>query len=253
MAYQQMAYLYDQLMLDAPYDEWVAVTKEIFKQSDKKIKMVADLGCGTGQITTKLAKTGFDMIGVDYSEDMLSYAEQRASNAGLAVQWIHQDLRSLEGITGMDAVVSYCDVINYITTEEELATVFHHVANMLHEGGMFIFDVHSLYHVENHLVGETFALVDDAISYIWFCSPGEATGDMYHDLTFFVADDDDDSYVRFDEYHHQRTFSIEVYQKLLQEAGFKIQHLFGDFSVRPKSVTDSTERIFFVAEKRSGK
>ncbi|WP_106497086.1 class I SAM-dependent DNA methyltransferase [Lentibacillus sp. Marseille-P4043] len=253
MAYQQLAYLYDQLMLDAPYDEWVAVTREIFKQSGKEeIKAVADLGCGTGKITSKLAKAGFDMIGVDYSEDMLSYAEQRASSAGLGVQWIHQDLRSLEGISGMDAVVSYCDVINYITTEEELETVFRHVANMLHEGGMFIFDVHSLYHVENHLVGETFAQVDDAISYIWFCSPGEATGDMYHDLTFFVSGDDD-SYIRFDEYHHQCTFPIEVYRKLLQEAGFEIKNLYGDFSVEPESVSDSTERIFFAAEKRSGK
>lgn len=251
MAYQQMASVYDRLMDDAPYDKWLAFTLEMFRRSGKKIRQVTDLGCGTGRITTKLAEAGYDVTGVDYSDEMLSYAQQRASSNGQAVQWIHQDLRELAGLENMDAVVSYCDVINYITTEEELATVFQHVAHMLNAEGIFVFDVHALNHVQNDLVGETFAVVDEDMSYVWFCSPSDMPGEMYHDLTFFVADGDE--YVRFDESHHQRTFPVEHYQQLLHAAGFDIRHVLGDFSIEAGSVQENTERIFIVAEKRSEK
>ncbi|WP_404453088.1 class I SAM-dependent methyltransferase [Virgibacillus necropolis] len=252
MAYQQMAKLYDKLMDDAPYDQWSDITKKILKQSSIRANRIVDLGCGTGQITTRLAKDGYQMIGIDYSIDMLSYAEQRASEQRLSVQWINQDIRETDGITEMDAVVSYCDVVNYITTEEELNLVFANVANMLIDDGMFIFDVHSLYHVEHDLINQTFATVEDDVSSIWFCSPGKDAGEMFHDLTFFVSSEDK-SYSRFDEYHHQKTFSIEVYRKLLEQNGLQIRNIYGDFSLKEESLHDNTERIFFVAEKRSTK
>lgn len=247
-----MAKLYDKLMDDAPYDQWAIITKEILKQSSIPVKQIVDLGCGTGQITTRLAKDGYQMTGVDYSIDMLSYAEQRAGEEKLSIQWIHQDLRAIEGITQKDAVVSYCDVINYITTIEELHKVFANVADMLNDNGVFIFDVHSLHHVEHDLVNQTFATVEDDASSIWFCSPGEETGEMFHDLTFFVSTDGQ-SFSRFDEYHHQKTFSVEVYRKILEQYGLQIRNIYGDFSLKKESVHEKTERIFFVAEKRSGK
>ncbi|ASN05169.1 class I SAM-dependent DNA methyltransferase [Virgibacillus necropolis] len=250
MAYEQMAKLYDKLMDEAPYDQWAEMTKEIVKQSSIPVKHIVDLGCGTGQITARLARNGYQMIGIDYSIDMLSYAEQRASEQNLSIQWINQDIRETDGISQVDAVVSYCDVINYITTEEELTLVFANVANMLKDDGMFIFDVHSLHHVEHELVNQTFSTVEDDVSSIWFCTPGEETGEMFHDLTFFVSNAKD-SYSRFDEYHHQKTFSIEVYRKLLEQNGFQIRNIYGDFSLKKESLHEKTQRIFFITEKRS--
>lgn len=251
MAYQQMANLYDKLMADAPYDQWAKLTKDVLKQSTIPVHNMVDLGCGTGQITTRLANMGYQMTGLDYSVDMLSYAEQRASEQRLSIQWINQDLREMEGLTGMDAVVSYCDVMNYITSQEELHVVFSHVAKMLKENGLFIFDVHSLYHVANNLVNQTFATVDEDMSSIWFCSEGDEQGEMFHDLTFFVSNGE--SYSRFDEFHHQKTFSIEKYQNLLEQNGLQIRNIYSDFSLKSESTLEKAERIFFVAEKRSGK
>lgn len=250
MAYQEMARLYDKLMDTAPYDKWAEITREILNQSPLSISNIVDLGCGTGQITTRLARAGYKMTGIDFSSEMLSYAEQRASEQKLSVQWINQDIRETEGITEADAVVSYCDVINYITTENELNDVFSNVSSMLKENGMFIFDIHSLYHVKNNLVNQTFATVDEDMSSIWFCSEGENEGEMFHDLTFFISGEQQ-NYTRFDEYHHQRTYAIEVYQKLLEKNGLQIKNIYGDFSLKVKNLPDNTERIFFVAEKRS--
>src|SRR5690625_2477574 len=166
MAYKQMAYVYDQLMKEAPYDQWLDFTKEAFQQSGNQIKKVADLGCGTGEITTLLAKEGYDMIGIDYSSDMLTYAEQKASAEKLSVQWLHQDLRDLDGLANLDAAISFCDVINYITSEEELAAVFKRVADSLKPGGLFLFYFFLLLHLEQHLTNMTFVEVTVDITVI---------------------------------------------------------------------------------------
>lgn len=251
MEYQQMAYVYDKLMADAPYEQWLHFTKEIFNHSTKRISHIADLGCGTGEITALLAEEDYQMIGIDYSADMLAFAEQKASSRGLDIQWLQQDIRELQGLTHMDAVISYCDVMNYITTEEALIAVFKRAAASLKPGGLFLFDIHSLYHVQHHCINQTFADVTDDIAYIWFCIEGEVLGEMYHDLTFFTKDGN--CYTKFDEYHHQRTFTIDVYKKLLIEAEFENIKLYGDFSLKEQQDEGQIERIFFVAEKRSGK
>ncbi|WP_430785139.1 class I SAM-dependent DNA methyltransferase [Virgibacillus flavescens] len=252
MAYQEMARFYDKLMDTAPYTQWAEMTEEILKNSSIPVKSIVDLGCGTGQLTTRLANSGYQMIGIDFSSEMLSYAQQRASEKKQTIQWINQDIRETEGIAEMDAVISYCDVMNYITSEEELNLVFANVESMLKNNGLFIFDVHSLYHVENNLVNQTFATVEDDMSSIWFCSEGESKGEMYHDLTFFISGEQE-TYKRYDEYHHQKTFSIEFYKKLLEQNGLQIRNIYGDFSMNEENLDEKAERIFFITEKRSAK
>ncbi|HLR66515.1 class I SAM-dependent DNA methyltransferase [Virgibacillus alimentarius] len=250
MVYQKMAYVYDQLMMDAPYDQWLQFTEEVFRQSGKKIKNVADLGCGTGEITALLADEGYNMIGIDYSSDMLAYAEQKAHDKKLPIHWLHQDLRELKGLSNLDAAVSYCDVINYITEDKDLEIVFQRVADSLSNGGLFLFDIHSLHHVEINCINQTFADVNDDVSYIWFCTEGDTPGEMHHDLTFFTFDGN--SYERFDEYHHQKTYQIDFYKKLLVKAGFENLKIGYDFSLNHHENIQEAERIFFIAEKRSG-
>lgn len=250
MTYQQMAYIYDEFMSDAPYESWVSFAKEMFKQSNRQIKQIADLGCGTGEITCRLAKEGYSVVGVDNSSEMLSHAEQKASNQKLDIHWLQQDLRTLKGLSNFDTAISFCDVINYITKPEEVKCVFKNVANLLNDQGLFLFDVHSLYHVKQNMVNNTFAEVTDKTSYIWFCEEGEEPGDMYHDLTFFLSNKN--HYIRFDESHYQKVFSVDIYKQLLDEAGFNVKGVYSDFSIEEEGFSDESERIFFFAEKRSG-
>ncbi|WP_047981436.1 class I SAM-dependent DNA methyltransferase [Ornithinibacillus contaminans] len=249
MAYHQvMAELYDKLMEDAPYDKWVTFTEAVLESYQVSGAKVADFGCGTGEITVRLSENGYEVTGVDYSADMLAIAEQKGTAANQTIRWIHQDLRELAGISQMDVVVSYCDVMNYITAKEDVQQVFKNVNKALSDNGLFIFDVHSLHHVEQDLVDHTFADVTDDSSYIWFCYPGESEGEMYHDLTFYHLQKD--HYVRFDESHHQRTYSVATYRQLLENSGFEILKICGDFSVEMAFSEENAERIFFIAQKK---
>ncbi len=144
-----------------------------------------DLGCGTGEIAIRLSDLGYDVTGVDYSTEMLTAAAQKALNRNKKISWIKQDIRELEGFNEIDLMVSYCDVINYITEKEDLLDVFKHVHASLSEQGMFIFDIHSIYYAEDKLINHTFADVTEDIAYIWECEQGEKRGEMYHYLTFF--------------------------------------------------------------------
>lgn len=249
MSYEQMANVYDLFMADAPYEKWVTFTEETIQSAGRPIKRIADLGCGTGEITTRLAKNGYSLVGIDYSEEMLTIAEQKSTESNMTIDWLHQDIRELDGLSGFDAAISYCDVINYLTKPEDVKQTFQQVYQLLNPGGLFIFDVHHLPYISNHYMNETFAEVTDDASYIWFCSPGEEIGEMYHDLTFFYLSNG--IYVRFDEQHHQRTFSQNFYKEILASSGFENVKVYGDFNPNLKILDDNTARIFFCATKES--
>lgn len=247
MVYNNLAKVYDFLMKDAPYDEWIRFTEHHFKASRNKINYVADLGCGTGEITIQLAELGYKMIGIDRSEEMLTFAEQKAYDQQVSVQWIQQDLRNLEGFKQLDAIISYCDVINYITTPTDLEKVFQAVYESLSDQGLFIFDVHALNYAKEHLMNHTFTEITDEVTYIWECFPGENEGEMHHELTFFCSDGK--KYDRFDEYHIQRTYPESFYTNLLKQIGFQRIEIYNDFSTKHEKPLENIQRVFFVVTK----
>lgn len=247
-AYENMASLYDRLMKDAPYEQWALFTKQVFQKLNKEVNTIADLGCGTGEVTIRLANEGYQMLGVDYSSDMLTWAEQKSSQNKLPIQWMHQDVRELTGIGKLDAVISYCDVINYIVLEEDIKEVLSRVYQTLKDDGVFIFDIHAMDYVENLLVGHSFTDVSDEVAYIWDCFAGDEDGEMFHELTFFTKTGEN-QYARFDETHHQRTYPTSFYKKLLEEIGFENIILCSDFDLKNQNTDQQTERIFIIAEK----
>lgn len=78
MSYNKIAYLYDELMDEAPYEEWIEFTKATIQKFDMKIKTIIDLGCGTGNILIPFSKEGYKIIGVDNSSDMLAMAGEKS-------------------------------------------------------------------------------------------------------------------------------------------------------------------------------
>ena len=248
MMYEQMSYVYDELIGEAPYDDWLQFTIQLFEKHGIKGKHVADVGAGTGEMSLRLAALGYDVTGIDYSNNMLRIAEQKAQQKHLQINWIEQDLRRLTGSKEYDAVVSYLDVINYIVDESDVRQVFHNIYHVLKENGIFIFDVHAIDFITEYYVEETFTNIRDDAAYIWSCLPGQYPGEMYHDLTFFLKEPNG-LYRKFTEYHHQRTYAIEIYKYLLKEVGFQNIEIYGDASIDMENSIEDAPRIFFLAKK----
>ena len=246
MIYKGFSGVYDTLMAHAPYDQWVEWIENTLSAYGKDVVRILDLACGTGEMSVRLAEKGYDVTGVDISEDMLAQAQQKAAGRQLPIRFFQQDMRDLSGHDQkFDAVVICCDSLNYLKDEKDVLDTFKSVFSLLKDDGLLLFDVHSVYKMDDVFPGSTYADQDEEISVIWQSFPGEAVHSVVHDLTFFV--ENGGVYERFDETHEQRTFETEEYTRFLRASGFDVQQITADFSDR-KPAPD-TERHFYAAKK----
>lgn len=81
-AYTSFAEVYDMFMDNIPYEDWCGYLTSLLKEYGINDGLVLDLGCGTGTLTELLAKEGYDMIGVDVSEDMRRKQSKNGQNPG---------------------------------------------------------------------------------------------------------------------------------------------------------------------------
>lgn len=247
MNYGRFAYVYDRLMQDVPYDQWVKyIQKELARTGIHQPKIL-DVACGTGQVMIRLAKEGYDVTGIDLSDDMLMIAQEKAYQEGFSISLFQQNMTELEIGESFDCVGIFCDSLNYLQSAEEVQQTFSGVSNHLKQGGLFLFDVHSPYKMDEVFAEETFAYAGEDVSYIWDCFTGEQEHSVEHELTFFVQDETG-HYERFEESHQQRTFPASVYEAWLCEAGFEEIRVTADFLSH--SPTNTSERLFFSAVKK---
>ncbi|WP_110111408.1 class I SAM-dependent methyltransferase [Bacillus sp. CGMCC 1.16541] len=241
-SYGHFAYVYDRLMSDVPYEQWVHYFKQQMFKANVESPKVLDLACGTGEVAVRLAKEGLDVVGVDLSDDMLMVAKEKAAAEHVSLSLYQQNMSELDLGMQFDCVVIFCDSLNYLQSADEVKQTIHKVYEHLKPGGMLLFDVHSVYKMTTIFGDNTFSHIDEDVSYIWNCFSAEDYV-VEHELTFFVYDEEIEAYQRFDELHKQQTFTIDTYTKWLQEAGFRDMKITADFEAMDP-VHDS-ERIFF--------
>jgi len=269
-AYTSFAQVYDLFMDNVPYEEWSEYVISLLKEEKIKDGLVLDLGCGTGKMTRLLANAGYDMIGIDNSEDMLEIArecqyeqafdacddvadEQDMSGAkeeiignGMAkhILYLLQDMREFELYGTVRAVISICDSMNYILEEEDLLQVFKLVNNYLDPKGIFVFDMNTRYKYME-LLGETTITENrEEGSFIWENYFDEEEDINQYDLTLFIREEGD-LYRKYEETHFQRVYDLEVVKALLKEAGMEFVAAYDAFTREP--VREDSERIYIIA------
>ena len=218
-------------------------TREECHESERNL--VVDLGCGTGTITELLYNEGFDMIGIDNSEEMLEIAFEKRDESGSDILYLNQDMLELELYSTVGTVVSVCDSLNYLTGEDDLETVSGLVHNYLYPGGLFIFDLNTVYKYREVIGESTIAESREDCSFIWDNYYDSESGINEYDLTLFVRGEDG-RYDRFEETHFQRGFEAEEVEKLLRKTGFEVVKLVDSES--GEKPDGATERIFVIAK-----
>lgn len=246
-AYTGFAEVYDMFQDNIPYGDWCRYLIQLLKQEGVEDGIVLDLGCGTGNVTERLAQAGYDMIGVDCSEDMLGIALEKREREELAavhdsILYLCQDMRAFELFGTVKAVVSICDSMNYITSYEDLVQVFRLVNNYLDPGGPFIFDLNTCHKYRDILADNTFAEVRDESSFIWENYFEEETGINEYDLTLFIREGD--LYRRYTETHFQKAYPLAEVKRAAREAGLVWVAAYEAFTENP--VGEDTERMYIV-------
>lgn len=244
--YSNFAYVYDRLMEDVDYKGWVEYIEALFQLRKLKPKRILELACGTGNITIPLSKKGYEILGVDISQDMLMVASDKASEAGEKIIFLEKDMRELElEGGGYDCVLCLCDGINYIAEDEDLLKVFHSVYQSLGQEGIFIFDVSSYYKLK-HILGEnTYGENLGDLCYLWQNYFDEDTNTVEMDLTLFLQEGK--LYKKVEEFHLQRAYRTEELTEALKVVGFTDITPFAAFELEIPD--EDSERIFFLAKK----
>lgn len=243
-AYTSFAEVYDMFMDNVPYEEWSCYLIELLKEYRIEEGVVCELGCGTGKMTRLLADAGYDMIGVDMSEDMLAIASMENPQQ---ILYLCQDMRELELYGTVAAVVSVCDSMNYLLEEDDLLEVFQRVNEYLEPGGVFLFDLNTIYKYETLLGETTISENRPEGSFIWenYYDAEEQINE--YDLTLFIQEKEN-LYRKFEETHYQRGYSLEKIRTLLEEAGMEFVTAYDACTKNPPR--EDSERIYIVAREK---
>ena len=245
-AYSGFAAVYDLFMDNIPYEEWTDYVRELFREEGIKDGILLDLGCGTGSVTELLARAGFDMIGIDNSEEMLEIAMEKREQSGLDILYLLQDMREFELYGTVRGVVSICDSMNYILEDEDLLTVFGLVHNYLDNEGIFIFDLNTMYKYETILADNTFAEDREESGFIWENYYDEEDEINQYDLSLYVREEDG-RYRKYEEPHLQRAYRQERVEELIRESGLELLHVYDAFTKNLPA--EDSERIYFVCRR----
>ena len=207
-AYTTFAQVYDLFMDNVPYEEWSEYLLSVLKEYGIHSGVICDLGCGTGKMTRLLAKAGYDMIGVDLSEDMLAIASGQNEEG---ILYLCQDMCELELYGTAKAMVSVCDSINYLLEEDEIVWTLQSVNRYLEPGGIFIFDFNTVYKYETVLGDTTICENREEGSFIWENYYDKEEQINEYDLTLFIREEKQEQlYRKFEETHYQRGYSLHI-------------------------------------------
>lgn len=239
--YNAFALIYDSLMGSVDYDAWVKYLKEIWQSEDAFPKLIAELGCGTGNMTRRLSDLGYDMIGIDISEEMLSVAKNKGDKN---ILYLCQDMRNFELYGTADSIISLFDSINYITNPDDLLKTFKLVNNYLNPKGLFVFDLNTEYKFSNILSDNTFAEALDDTAYIWDNFYDAETKINEYTMDFFIKQPGG-SYKRFTEIHYERAYSENEIKELIAKSGMELINIYDAYTFSPPN--KKSERIFVVA------
>ena len=243
-AYHALAASYDRLTNDVDYEATVEFYMQILKKEKLHPRTAVDLACGTGSVTKILAEHGFDVTGVDMSEDMLTEAFQKVQDMDRPPRFICQKLQELYLPRGVDMAVCALDSLDYITNPADCAEAIRRTYKVLNPGGIFIFDVNTPEKLRA-MDGQVFLDEDDDVYCIWRGEFDEQTNICSYAMDLFQRRGN--TWQRSFEEHNEYAYSRQQLTDYLKAAGFTHIEVYADRKFEAPS--EGEQRIYFKARK----
>lgn len=247
MSYGVFSEFYDALTANVSYDTVSQVLSSLLTRYGKSRGLLLDLACGTGSVSVRLAEKGYEVIGVDLSPEMLSEAQNKAFTAGQNILFLCQDMTALDLYGTVDAAVCTLDGLCHLPNEESVQAALRKVSLFMNPGGVFLFDVNSVYKHRAVLGNNTFVYDTDDVYCVWQNTLLSDGVTVQMDLDFFEPVSDAGDYVRQSERFTERAYPRETLEAMLKKAGFTVLDVFDGYSGKPAH--DTSERLLFAVRK----
>ena len=243
--YGSFAYFYDRLTENVDYRAYAEQIDRWVTQFGGRKGILLDVACGTGSLCMELARLGYDVIGTDSSEDMLNSALDKKYDSGLDIQYLRQDMRSLDMYGTIDVTVCTLDSVNHLSDETDALKAFKCVSLFAFPDGMFIFDVNTLRKHRDVLADNAFVFSLDGLFCTWQNEYDKTDSSVHIWLDFF--EEDGKVWRRYSEDFKEIYIPPERIERMLDEAGFEILGVFDGYSGEPRN--DMSERAVYVCRK----
>ena len=241
-SYEALAASYDELTEDVEYEKRADFVEKLFLRAKRPVKSLLDLACGTGTMTSLLTERGYELIGVDGSEDMLLEAREKAQTlTGVPPLFLHQSLTELALYGTVEAAICCLDSINYVTRPRDVQRTFNRLHDTIAPGGSLVFDIHAVSKMEK-LDGEVLLDEREDVFCLWRTRYRKNVKMLDYEVDLFRLQPDG-AWERDFEEHHQRAYTVEELTAWLEEAGFTAIRTHGELKLRRANERDG--RIYF--------
>ena len=245
-SYEFLAGCYDELTTDVGYRSWADYLEKHFARAGIPVRTVLDLACGTGSLTWELARRGYEMIGVDRSEEMLAQANEKGEDfTGERPIFLHQSMDKLDLYGTIDACVCCLDSVNYVTRPAQLERAFARVHLFLMPGGIFVFDINTPEKLRA-LDGQVFLDETEDAYCVWRAEYSKRRRVCTYAMDLFRLTPAG-LWERGEELHEEYAYEPDELEEMLRRAGFHHIRRYGDRKLR--APRPGEERIFFTARK----
>lgn len=243
--YDALAGCYDDMTEDVNYRDWADFLEKLFAREKRPVGTVLDLACGTGTMSFLLAERGYEMIGVDFSPEMLAVAAEKTVSEGkIPPIFLCQPMEELDLYGTVDACVCLLDSVNHVVEARRLWEAFRRVWLFLEPGGLFVFDVHTPEHLQSLDGGIFLDETEDAYC-VWRTDYHPRRKICTYAMDVFTRQGA--LWRREEEIHEERAYTPEELTQALERAGFTAIRQYGNRKLR--SPIPGEERIFFTAHK----
>lgn len=246
--YNAFAYFYDRLTENISYKDRAAYFDRLITLHGGKKNILLDLACGTGSLSEEMARLGYDVIGTDASEEMLSCAMDKKFISGLPIQYLCQDMTELDMFGTIDVTLCALDSLNHLKSLDDIRKTFDRVSLFCEPGGLFIFDMNTPYKHRNVLGNNTYVYDLDDVYCIWQNSFDIGSPDCRVNITLDIFEKNEKGlYARYADELSEIAFDREIIEKAAADSGMILEAVY-DYDSLKAPRTDS-EKLVFAAKK----
>ena len=243
--YGRFAEIYDEFMMEMPYDEFTAFTEDLAVKHGVSAESVLDICCGTGSALQHYARKGYDCTGVDASAGMLKVARSKSRLNGYDIAYHRMDMRALRIKRRFPLVTCMFDSINYLTRAGDIRKFLAGVFRVMETGGIFIFDMNTDYAFRKRWGNRSFSRRDITITSYIKCNYEVKTGFAAMDLNIIRESGRRFEYIQ--ERHVEKAYPSGSMKRMLREAGYGSVEVYSDRSFAKPGA--SADRVWFAAVK----
>ena len=239
-AYAHLAKWFEYLNDDCDYENWSQYL--IKKLSPFSLVKGLDVGCGGGWFTRAFARQGYQMTGMDVSQEMLDFAQETGLKEGVRGEYVLGDVSKKKLPAWFDFATAINDCINYLP-KDRLEMALKNVRGALKKGGIFLFDISSACKFKEKIANTVSVDDREEITYLNFHR--EELDGVTMDVTLFVKDVDG-KYIRLEETHRQYLYEEGEIISALEKVGFELLSVEGHLGEEK----EKSDRLVFLARKK---